>query len=152
MTKLEHIESRLHRNSIKMYEFAIDDSIKAMSHIVGGRKTIALNRGALRGKSDKVSVLAEELGHFEANALYVITPSYNTQVHRSTRIKCEAKAKHWAYTQYCEPEEIEQAYECEGMYGDFAVAEYCSVTVEFLHKAIEYHRSCGYVFSFDKTG
>jgi len=121
-----------------------------MCHRVGDIKAIALNRSILSGASDEASVLAEELGHFETNTLYAITPSYNTPEVRSTRIKKEARARHWAYREYCPPEEIEAAYEQESEYGQHAMAEYCSVTIEFLFKAIEYHRSCGYIFSFDE--
>jgi len=149
MTKLEQIETKLRDNSVNVNNFAIDDKIKAMSHIVRGRKTVALNRGILCSKADETSVLAEELGHFETGALYVIDSTYNTCIARSNRLKYEATARHWAYKKYCTPDEIETAFKQEGIYGDYAVAEYCQVTVEFLHKAIEYHRSKGVVFSFD---
>jgi len=149
MTKLELIEGRLHDNSIKLYEFAIDDSIRAMSHVVQGRKSIALNRAVLHDKADETSVLAEELGHFETGAFYEITPTFNAPAIRSTRRKLEGMAKSWAYKEYCPPDEIEAAFEQEGDYGDYAVAEWCGVSVTFLHRAIEFHRSCGVVFSFD---
>ena len=97
MTKLEHIENLLHRNKINIYEFAIDDTIKAMSLIVHEKKAVALNRGALNSKADETSVLAEELGHFETNTFYGITPAYNTPAARSNRMKCEGIARGWAY-------------------------------------------------------
>jgi len=150
MTKLEHIENRLHSNNVALYEFAIDDSIKAMSHIIKGRRSIALNRGALHDRADEVSVLAEELGHFETGALYAITPDFNMPIVKSNRVKLEGIAKSWAYQEYCTPEEIESAFDKEGEYGDGAVAEHCGVSVIFLHRAIDYHRSCGVIFSFDK--
>jgi len=132
-----------------MYEFAIDDSIKAMSLITKGKKAIALNKNILCGKADEASVLAEELGHFDTGAFYAITPCINTPIGRSNRIKCEGVAKGWAYREYCAPDEIEMAHRQEGVYGDYAMAEYWQVTVDFLQRAIEYHRSCGVVFSFD---
>jgi len=120
-----------------------------MSHIVHGKKSIALNKGALCGKSDEASVLAEELGHFETMEFYTVTPTFNSPIMRNNRMKQEARARNWAYREYCTPEEIEAAFRQNGTYGEYAVAECCQVTTEFLHRAIEYHRSCGVVFSFD---
>ena len=151
MTKLEHIEDRLHHNNVTMYEFAIDETIKAMSVVAKGKKAIALNRDALSGKADETAILAEELGHFETNAFYKITPDYNTPAARNNRIKYEAMARNWAYREYCPPEEIEAAIASEGVYGVHAVADKCSVTVDFLHKSIAYHRSCGVEFNLDDS-
>jgi len=143
-----------------LYEFAFEQGIniingkysntkKAVCMGRGQHKNVILDKQSIISKAEEVDVLSEEIGHFETGALYTLQATHNTPVARSNRMKCEGMAKAWAYDRYCAPCEIETAFEQEGSYGDNAVAEYCSVTVDFLHKAIEYHRSHGVVFSFD---
>lgn len=143
-----------------LYEFANDNHInivngkfsetkKAVCMGTRRHKNIIINKPAIESRAEETVILSEEIGHFETGALYVIQSTYNTPIARSNRIKFEAKARHWAYSTHCQPYEIEAAYALMGTYGDAAVADYCSVTVEFLHNAIEHHRACGFVFSFD---
>jgi len=142
-----------------LYEFAAETGIDILNRKFSGtkkaaclhmkpHKLIVLDKPAITSKCEEVAILSEEIGHYETGALYIIESTYNSSVARSNRIKYEAKARHWAYLQCCPPEAIESAIVQSGR-SDHAIAEHCCVTVEFLHQAIAYHRSCGVVFSFD---
>jgi len=142
MTKLEHLEQQLHEKEIYVYNFKISNTKKAMCLSDNGHKYIALNEPLVESKSEKVAILAEELGHFETAALYTIKSTFNTPIARSNRIKFEAQAMQWAYKQYLPPWEIKKAFIC--YQGDYhLIAEHCQVTMEFLNGAIEYYRSHG---------
>ena len=143
-----------------LYEFAeecdIDIVCRKFSHTkkaacmhLKPHKIIILDMSAIENESEEVSILAEEIGHYETGSLYVIESTHNTPIAQSNRMKYEANAVHWGYKKYLTPEEIEQAVKQEGAAGDYAIAEYCGVTVDFLRRAIEYYRSHGVVFDFD---
>ena len=143
-----------------LYEFAAECDIdvinrnfsstkKAACMYLKPFKLIVLDKPAIKSRSEEVELLAEEIGHYETGGLYIIESTYNTPASRNNRIKYEARARQWGYRRCLSPSDIEEGYEREGHYGDNAVAMHCGVSVEFLYKAIEYHRSCGVVFSFD---
>jgi len=152
MTKLEALYEFADDNAIDIINGAFSQTKKAACLHLKPDKLIVLDVAAMESKAEEVAILCEEIGHFETGALYVINSTYNTKIARNNRIKYEAQARHWAYNKCCTPCEIETAFKQEGVYGESAVAEYCQVTVGFLHKAIEYHRSCGVTFSFDNNG
>jgi len=145
-----------------LYELAAENEIEIVCKSFSGTKKAAclhlkpnkyviLDKPAMSSMSEEGAVLSEEIGHYETGGLYVIESTYNSPISRSNRIKYEASARHWAYRQMLPPHEIEEAYMLEGLHDDFAMAEFCQVTIEFFRKAIEYHRSCGIVFSFDNV-
>ena len=107
-----------------------------------------MDKIAIDSTSEERVLLAEEIGHYETGGLYIMVSTYNMSVARSKRIRCEAKARFWSYKCLLPPDEIENAIKHEKQ-DDYAIAEFCSVTVNFLREAIAYHRSCGIVFSFD---
>lgn len=149
MTKLETLYEFAHEVGIDMIHQQFSDTKKAACLHLKPDKLIVLDKPAMDSPGEEVSILSEEVGHFETNALYVIEATHNTPIARSNRIKYEAKAKHWAYRMWLQPGEVEEAVQKYGGYGATAVAEHCNVTVEFLHSAIAYYRACGVAFSFD---
>jgi len=141
-----------------LYDFASASDIDVINRNINGAKKsacmhlkpyrlIIMDHAAIESRAEETALLAEEIGHYRTGGLYIIETSHNTPMARNNRIKYEAQAMQWAYKHFLTQEEIEAAYKAEGP-SDWPMAEYCQVTVEFLHKAIEYHRSCGVVFSF----
>jgi len=148
MTKLECIEKQLHESNIHVYNFRISNTKKAMCFDDSGYKCIAIDNVALESCAEQVTILAEELGHFETGTLYTIRSTYNTPIARSNRIKLEGLAKQWAIKRYLPAKDIETAM--QDSLGDIHLAaENCQITVEFFNEAIEYYRSAGTAFSFD---
>lgn len=144
-----------------LYEFAYDTGTTIVSRTFSNTKRaacmyikpvklIVLDVPAIKSWAEEMVLLAEEVGHYETGGLYMIETTHNLPIARSNRIKCEGLAMRWAYSYCLPPEEIERGV-AYGLDDDWQVAEYCQVTVDFLHRAIEYHRSCGVVFSFDRS-
>ena len=150
MDKLSALHQFAEDNGIGIVNESFSDTKKAACVHLKPFKYVILDRQVMESSHEETSVLAEEIGHYETGALYIIESTHNMPISRSNRIKYEAKARHWAYKEYCPPDEIEKAVESEG-HSDYAVAEYCQVTVEFFRRAVEYHRSCGVKFSFDNS-
>ncbi|MCL2049813.1 MAG: hypothetical protein FWG87_13920 [Defluviitaleaceae bacterium] len=152
MDKLCHLYEFATDNQIQIVNRSFSETKKAACLHLKPAKYIVLDKAAISGKAEELAILSEEVGHYETGALYVIESTYNLPVARSNRIKYEAQARNWAINNYCSPAEIERAAELEKTAdsGDgHAIAERCGVTVEFLCKAVEYHRTCGVEFSFD---
>jgi hypothetical protein len=143
-----------------MYTIAFDQDIniinahfsqtkKAACMHRGNHKNIILDKKAIDSKSEEGILLSEEIGHYETHALYMIRSSFNTPCERSNRMKYEGMAKNWAYEHYLPSKEIQKGINYGGA-DVYLVAEYCDVTVEFLHKAINYHKSKGIEFEFSE--
>ena len=140
MTKLDSLYEFARDNTIDIVQASLLHKKKAMCMFIKPDKVIFLNKAAIETKDEEVSILAEEIGHFETGALYMIRSTYNTPIARSNRIKYEAKAKRWAIKKCLPPQEIEKAFKHVGS-NYHAVAEHCNVTVEFLRTAIEYYKT-----------
>ena len=149
MNKLEALYEFAEECDIDVISGSFSPTKKAACLHLQPQKLIILDKPSIESPGEEGALLAEELGHFETGALYFLSATYNAPAARSNRIKCEGRAKAWAYKKYCPPGEIETAFKTEGPYGVQAVADYCSVTVDFLYSAIAYHRSCGVAFAFD---
>lgn len=148
MDKLEAIHEFADECGIDIINGSFSTTKKAACLNLKPHKVIVMDKCAINTRAEEVSILAEEAGHFETGALYVIESTHNMPVARNNRIKYEAQARNWAYRRYLAPGEIELGI-AHGLGDAFMAAEFCQVTVSFLHKAIEYHRSCGVEFSFD---
>lgn len=147
-TKLEQLEDIAYQSDVQIHNFRFSDIKKAACVLLGDCKTIALDRLGISSTAEEVEILAEEIGHFETGALYIVNSTYNTPVARSNRIKCEGTAKRWAYENLLKPDEIESAI-AKNLGDIHLAADDCQVTVEFMNAAISYYRSCGIVFNFD---
>jgi len=142
-----------------LYEFAAETNIsivndsfsptkKAACLHLKPHKLIVLDNDAIESKYEKVTILAEEIGHYETGGLYIIESTYSTPIARNNRIKYEAQALRWAINHSLQPDEISKGMAYGG--GDmWLAAEYCQVTVDFLAKAIEHYQSHGYSFVYD---
>jgi len=147
MTKLDTLYEFAEDNAIDIVNGSFSKTKKAACVHLKPDKLIVLDIAAIKTKDETVSILSEEIGHFETGGLYVINSTYNTQIARNNRIKYEAQARHWAYKYCLSPDEIEDAV--VGALGDeYLAAEHCQVTMEFLHNAIGYYRSMGVEFGF----
>jgi len=149
MTKLESLYEFASESAVSIVNESFSKTKKAACIHLKPDKLIVLDIAAIESKEEEIVLLAEECGHYETGGLYVIEATYNTAIARSNRIKYEGMARRWTYKRLLKPDEIEAAVKLDGSFGDHAVAARCSVTVDFLHKAIEYYRSTGVVFSFD---
>ena len=145
MNKLDNVYAFADECSIDIVDDKFSNTKKAVCMHITPDKVIFIDKPSVESDCEEVSILAEEIGHFETGALYIITSTHNTPIARANRIKYEAKARHWAFKKYLPPHEIAQAIEHEGS-DDYAIAEYCSVTVCFLRDAIEYYQSLGVKF------
>ena len=110
-------------------------------------KNILIDKSKIESTCEEGILLAEEIGHYETGALYLMEDTFNMPVARSNRIKCEARAKHWSYEHYLSSDEIIHAIKSIG-WNENEVAEQCEVTVEFLYRAIEYYATKGIYFKF----
>ena len=143
-----------------IYEFAIESGIDVINQSFSLTKKAAclhlkphmlvvLDKAGIETQAEECAVLAEEVGHYETGGLYIIESTLNSPVARNNRLKYEAQARYWAYRKYLPVIEIEEAVKREGP-EEYEIATRCQVPVDFLRKAIEYHRSCGVIFSFDE--
>ena len=104
---------------------------------------IALSKDLLTD-SEKKCVLAEEIGHH-------ITSSGNIlDMNAATNRKQEQRARVWAYRYALDLSDFISAYK-NGCHNRFEIAEFLSVTEEFLSEAIEsYKRQYGMYAKFDR--
>ena len=148
MSKLDNLYAFASERAIDIVHDKFSEEKKAVCMYIKPEKVIFRDKPAIENDYEEVTILAEEIGHFETGALYLITSTHNTPIARNNRMKFEAKARRWAFQKYLPPHEIEQAIMHEGD-NDHAIAEYCSVTVDFLRSAIEYYQSIGVVFNVE---
>ena len=151
MDKLDFIYDFATNNDVSVINREFSPTKKAACLHIKPLKLIVLDKSKIETRVEEGEILAEEMGHYETGGLYIIESTFNSPVARNNRIKYEAQARHWAYRAYLSVLEIEEAVKKESP-EEWAIAELCQVTVDFLRKAIEYHRSCGAVFSFDEEG
>ena len=146
MTKLEHLEHLAHQKDIHIHDYCFSKTKKAACHyMVDGSweyKAILLDRPNIKSSVEETILLAEELGHYETEALYFVEATTNTPSARSTRMKCEARAKRWAVRHLLPSGEIQKVID-GGRYLVCEIAEELSVTEDFLSLAINYYISKG---------
>lgn len=113
---------------------------------------IALNK-KIETQAEKACVLAEELGH------YFTTYGDITDQTVVSNIKQEIKAREWAYKKLITPSDLFSAFN-HGVHNRFELAEYLSVTEDFLQEAIDFFKSKyglfyegeGYIIYFEPFG
>ena len=104
----------------------------------GGKKFIALDKNVCSESNEERVILAHELGHLKTDSLYSpdIPPLY--------RKRYERRADIWAINLLIPLASLRRAYK-EGSETVNALAEYFSVTEEFMQKAIKYYSEKGSV-------
>lgn len=94
--------------------------------------TITINT-ELKSERERISVLAEELGHYHT--------SYGDIVDQSDvrNRKQERRARSWSYKKLVGITRIIEAFN-SGVKNRYELAEYLNVTEEFIEEAIEYYK------------
>lgn len=147
MDKLSSLHGYAFDNEINIVDFHFSKTKKAACLHMRPNKHILIDKKSIESWNEEGSILAEEIGHYETGALYVIESTCNSPIARSNRIKYEAKAMHWAYQYYLPPEDIQNGIDYGGN-DEHVIAEFCQVTVEFLQNAITYYKTKGISFHF----
>ena len=137
MSKLDRLYGSAFASNINIVNGHFSKTKKAVCLASKTAKNIVMDMSAIHTQAEELTILAEEVGHFETGALYVISSTYNTAVARSNRVKYEAQAKRWAIKEVLPLSEIKFAIANAG--NDWEAAEHCGVTVEFYREAVEYY-------------
>ena len=146
LTKLEKLEDYVYDCDIHIHNAHFSKTKKAAC--IGRQyKNIILDKQAIESNAEEGMLLAEELGHYETEGLFVMNADVNSVYSRFNRGKQEVKARHFSYMMYISASDIRRAAEWCGR-DDYAIAEYMEVSVEDLRKAIRYYLSIGMDFSF----
>ena len=147
MTKLDALEEYAKSIDVHIYDFHFSETKRASCVRCGSYSAVTIDRAAIETRSEERILLAEELGHYETGSLYVLDAMHNTPNAKINSSKQEAKARHWAYEICLPPSSIKRAMQfCDD---EYALAEYCDVTVEFLCKALEYYLTKGIEFTYN---
>lgn len=141
MTEYEKMLDTANKNNIAVYENYDFSGTRIKGLYCDG--SIALSKDLIT-ESEKKCVLAEEIGHH-------ITSSGNILNMNSTaNRKQEHRARVWAYRYALDLSDFISAYK-NGCHNRFEIAEFLSVTEEFLSAAIEsYKRQYGMYTKFDR--
>ena len=94
--------------------------------------TIALNKH-LCNSNEKCCILAEELGHHYTSSGQILN------LEDVTSVKQEKRARNWAYIKLVGIIDIVNAHR-SGVKNRYELAEYLSVTEEFLQEALNYYK------------
>ena len=136
---MEALQDLSYNRNIHILDAHFND-VKKAACIYDEDKLIVMDKSVIYSKTEETELLAEEIGHYETGALYMIDASKYSGAARSSRRKYEARAKHWAYKRLASKDKIEEAIN-NGCYDEFDIAEWCGVSVEFLRQTIEYHKN-----------
>lgn len=130
MNKLEELEQEAFDKNINVYDYYLGESDLKGVYMDGN---IALNT-TLETITEKVCVLAEEIGHHETTVGSIADMKY------ANDFKQERHARLWAYNKLVGLRGLINSYEygCQNLY---EAAEYLEVTEEFLGECIEYYRN-----------
>ena len=147
MTMLEHLEHMAYEQDIHIHDYPFSETKKAVCyHSVDGSweyKAILLDKPKIASLSEKIVLLAEEMGHLVTDSLYVITATANTRAARSNRMKYEAQAKRWAIKEMLPVYKIKACWD-KGIVGLYEMAEELTPLPEdFILRAIQDYRSTG---------
>lgn len=150
MTQLEQLYDLASGHRIHIHEYHLSETKKAACIKYGDYKAIALDKPCINNAAEEIALLAEEIGHFETGSLYFLEATSNMPLARSNRMKCEAKAKRWAYQRVLPCNLILEAIEY-GAENDYEVSEYCNVPIKFLREALIAYEMMGIDFTLHKT-
>ncbi|WP_029502534.1 ImmA/IrrE family metallo-endopeptidase [Lachnoclostridium phytofermentans] len=85
-------------------------------------------------KSEKLTTLAEEIGHYETTVGDILNQDI------SNNVKQEIKARYWSYDKLIGLHRIIDAYNARCL-DKFDIADYLNVPLTFLESSISYYRS-----------
>ena len=143
MTKIEHLENIALEEDIHIYDFPFSKDKKATCYLEpGGLKAILMDEAKIASQAERVMVLAEEIGHFATDAVYVIEATANTGAARSSRAKYEAQAARWATRKVLPAKEILDCWG-KGITDPWEMSEELSFDRDYIDRAVRFYRSTG---------
>ena len=116
------------RQNVAVYERPMGSKIRGLY----GDNVIWLNRG-LPTYTDKVCVLAEEIGHYYTTSGNILDQK------KIINVKQEKRARDWAYEKLMPLGMVIKAFEAS-VCNRYELAEFLGVTEYFLGQAIEHYR------------
>lgn len=140
MTKLEQLYDLAYRRNICIYDFHISKTKKAACLYNNQYKAVALDKPRISNASEERVILAEEIGHYETNSLYLLEATHNTPLAQINHCKREALAKRWAIKTQLPRDTIKAGVEA-GCNNIYELADYCDVPGWFLERAVEYYKN-----------
>ena len=98
MTDTEYLYAFADEIGISVYNIGVSDQKKAVCLYVSEEdiKSIAIDKSRIETSAEEKMILAEEIGHFETGAFYLLETDTNSSRHRINRRKAEYKAKVWS--------------------------------------------------------
>ena len=149
MTKLERLENLAFKRGINIHNYSVSKTKKAACyHEVDGDfeyKAILMDKSRINCKQEETKLLAEEVGHFETNALYMIEATANTPAAKSNRQKYEAQAARWCVKYLVPKKQIQRAFD-NGRVMDYEIADFCDVDVHTFRRAMEVYSQENVIF------
>jgi len=109
-----------------------ENPMKSQIRGLYGDNIIWLNRG-LPTHTDKVCVLAEEMGHYHTSSGDILDQK------KTTSIKQEKRAKNWGYEKLIPLKSFVEASR-EGISNRYELAEFLEVIEDFLDLAIDHYK------------
>ena len=145
MTKLENLECLAYEQDIHIHDYSFSEDKKACCYHDTDKgwdyKAILLDRPQIKSNIEETLLLAEELGHFVTDSLYLIKSIANTKAERSNRLKYENKAKKWALREVLPPDKIKSCWS-RGIYELHEISEELDyLPYDFILKAIDHYRA-----------
>lgn len=128
MGVLERLLALADQLRVQVYEENMPERMKGLY----GDNVIWLNKN-IETDTEKVCVLAEEIGHHLATAGNIIDQNILENRRR------EKKARRWAYDKLVPLTALIEVYQ-KGIQGQHELAEFLGVTEEFLGQAIQYYK------------
>ena len=109
--------------------------IESLSLTDEGECYIGINPFILKSHAEEKVKLAHEVGHCETVSFYdTNSPWY-------IRERCEARAEKWAIKKLIPKDELVEAHK-NGICDVYELADYFSVTLDFMCAALKYYSNC----------
>jgi hypothetical protein len=146
MTEFEKLIDYAYERNIDTYSEYYTSQAKGSCLTNEYGSIVVINKRVVNDKTDELCVLAEEIGHIETGAVLPVTDYINPDYKKWLKRKNEILACRWAIVRLIPPNRIQAALNncCSN---DYEIANYCGVTTEFLHSAVEYYKRKGIVFT-----
>ena len=120
------------KENVKLDVFALPEN-KSICVNVGDKLFIAIDPSVLKSNADERVCLAHELGHCKTGSFY------NLYSRHDIRAKHENRADKWAINCLIPEKELNKAI-TRGCHDVSSLAEYFSVTEEFIKKALKLYK------------
>ena len=142
MTKREKLYQLASDEGVKIYNFHISATKKAMFSLDGNIAEIMLDKQNINTDFEETMLLAEEMGHYETGSAYFLRDTYNSKMQRINRLKDEYKAKSWEIEYLLPFDEIQGAIKKTGP-DLYQISDFLNLPIYFLQKAIDFYLSKG---------